>query len=134
MKNSLSRFAAGAGVCFILGLFTLLPASFSQTSEVMVACEHGYLYPTGIFRADPVIPSNATVRVAWVKHVTVTNVVLMATNTFKATWPMETTTNLVAGSWTNEEVQILIPVGEEEQKFFRPRGTDVGGGETSGGS
>lgn len=34
--------------------------------------------------------------------------------------PMQTTTNLVEGVWTNELVEIRIPIGPEQQKFFKP--------------
>jgi len=51
-------------------------------------------------------------------QVTVTNVVPEG---FIAYWPMQTTTNLLDGTWSNEIVKIYIIKGEEKQKFYKER-------------
>jgi len=42
---------------------------------------------------------------------------------FIAYWPMQTTTNLLDGTWSNEIVKIYIITGEEKKKkkFYKPR-------------
>lgn len=62
------------------------------------------------------------VAATWIKYESKTNIVLMAKDTFKVSWPMQTCTNLTEGAWTNEKVPILIGIETNvPQKFFKPR-------------
>lgn len=74
-------------------------------------------------------PTNAGykgVTVTWVKYETRTNIVLMAKDTFKTEWPMQTCTNLIEGAWTNEPVEILIGIETNvPSKFFKRPAMEV---------